>query len=115
MPTLRVASTKSSSIKLSLIVFLVNISKALSHIFSPLIKIAVCKISISLVVNSSNNFNALVYYIGTHFDLSIYRFGMIIENTDLNLLLSSFVVIAYFIVLIVPTFVIFNKKDIKNT
>ena len=63
----------------------------------------------------SNDFNALVYYIGTHFDLSIYRFGMIIENTDLNLLLSSFVVIAYFIVLIVPTFVIFNKKDIKNT
>ena len=56
-----------------------------------------------------------MYYIGTHFDLSIYRFGMIIENTDLNLLLSSFVVIAYFIVLIVPTFVIFNKKDIKNT
>ena len=37
----------------------------------------------------SNDFNALVYYIGTHFDLSIYRFGMIIENTDLNLLLSS--------------------------
>lgn len=62
----------------------------------------------------SNNFNALMYYIGTHFDLSIYRFGMIINNTDLNLLLSIFVVFIYFIVLIVPTFVIFSKKDIKN-
>ena len=69
----------------------------------------------TMSIGLSNDFNALMYYIGTHFDLSIYRFGMIIENTDLNLLLSLFVVIAYFIVLIVPTFVIFNKKDIKNT
>lgn len=68
----------------------------------------------TISIGLSNDFNALMYYIGTHFDLSIYRFGMIINNTDLNLLLSIFVVFIYFIVLIVPTFVIFSKKDIKN-
>lgn len=78
------------------------------------ILVIVLYVSNTMSISLSNEFNALMYYIGTHFDLSIYRFGMIIENTDLNLLLSIFVILVYLIVLIAPTFIIFNKKDIKN-
>ena len=49
-----------------------------------------------------------------HLDFTQYLFGMISRNIYTNINMSIIVVILYFVILLVSTYILFNKKDIKN-
>lgn len=49
-----------------------------------------------------------------HLDFTQYLFGMISRNIYTNINMSIIVVILYFVILLVSTYIIFGTKDIKN-
>ena len=56
----------------------------------------------------------LRYFPTLNWDLSIYMFGNMPINRNLNYNLSIIMCILYFLLMIIPTFIIFKKKNIKN-
>lgn len=55
------------------------------------------------------------YFIGYNWDLSPYIFNSSPTIKGLSCLLSIIICIVYLLILIVPTFIVFKNKDIKNT
>lgn len=65
-----------------------------------------------LIINSKLLFLNVTIF--PHLDFTQYLFGMISRNIYTNINMPIIVVILYFVILLVSTYVIFNKKDIKN-
>ena len=65
-----------------------------------------------LIMNSKLLF--LNFTIFPHLDFTQYLFGMISRNIYVTINMSMIVVILYFVILLVSTYILFNKKDIKN-
>lgn len=99
---------------LILIVLLISIitsSNSLSMVVGIIIYISSSIINSIATYSNLKIFNLLIF---SHWDFSIYLFGMIPQNYNINLTMSIMLAITYLIVLVVPIFVIFNRKDIKN-
>ena len=60
------------------------------------------------------NVKILKYFITPNWDLSIYLFGIISENKNININHSILISAIYLIIIISSTFIIFDKKSIKN-
>ncbi|MDD6879473.1 MAG: ABC transporter permease [bacterium] len=60
------------------------------------------------------NIKILKYFITLNWDLSKYLYGGIAEFSNLTPTYSFIVCIIYLIIIIIPTFIVFNKKNIKN-
>ena len=65
-----------------------------------------------LIMNSKLLF--LNFTIFPHLDFTQYLFGMISRNIYVTINMSMIFVILYFVILLVSTYILFNKKDIKN-
>jgi len=72
---------------------------------------------ISDIINAiaiSYKINILKYFITLNWDWSKYLYGGIGLYENINIYFSIFICILYMIIMLVPTFIIFNNKDIKN-
>lgn len=98
-------------ITIVLLTSLIISNNALSTVFGVILYIATPIVS-SIAVYSKIYFLNLLLF--PHWDFSKYLFGMIPENSNINLSMSIILCLIYLILSIVPLFVIFNKKDIKN-
>lgn len=56
----------------------------------------------------------LKYFVTLHWDLSQYLYGAPVQYKGFNIWLSILICMIYFIIMIIPTFIIFKKKNIKN-
>lgn len=68
-------------------------------------------VTINLFVD---RFKVLKYFITANWDLSIYLFGGSGLAEGLNMLTSLVISAIYIVIILAITFVVFNKKDIKN-
>lgn len=98
-------------ITFTLLISMLTLNSVISIIFGLLIYIS------TPVLNSlANNLNIifLKYSPPINWDLSIYLFGMIAKNKSITLSFSLITCLLYLIFTMLPSFVLFNKKDIKN-
>ena len=56
----------------------------------------------------------LKYFVTANWDLSVYLFGGKGLEEGLNFTISLIICLIYFTIMIITTFVVFNKRDIKN-
>lgn len=56
----------------------------------------------------------LLYFVTPNWDLSVYLFGGLPDFEGLTLIFSIAICIAYFIIMMIPTFLAFKKRNIKN-
>lgn len=106
--------------QLPIIILLATLSFALSTIFTN----APVAIAIPLlgymgvaVINQlaiEYNIGFLKYFVTLNWDFSQYLFGAMPIMEGLTSIFSAIICIIYFLIMIVPTFVIFKKKNIKN-
>lgn len=99
---------------LSTLVFLIGVATTSSAIS---IVIGIIGYTISSLINMMAlyyNVYILRYFPTLNWDLTQYMFGMIPQNKNLNFVLSIMMDIGYFIFMIIPIFIIFKKKNIKN-
>ena len=66
----------------------------------------------SLVIMYKVNF--MKYFITMNWNLDSYLFGKLPEMEGMTMTFSAVICIAYLIIMLVPTFIIFKKKNIKN-
>jgi len=88
-----------------------TLNNALSIIFGIILYLTTPIIS-EIAANTS--IEILNYLILPHWDFTQYLFGMITKNPYVNIGMSVPLCILYFLIAFIPTYVIFNKKDIKN-
>lgn len=62
----------------------------------------------------SSELDVLNYLIFSHWDFTGTLFGMIPMNSSITKEMSIMLCVMYFVIALVPSFIIFNKKDIKN-
>ena len=60
------------------------------------------------------NVKWLKYFVTVNWDFSQYLYGKLPLIEGMNIMFSIGICLFYFIIMIVPTFIIFNKKNIKN-
>ncbi len=60
------------------------------------------------------NIKWLKYFVTVNWDFSQYLYGKLPQIEGMNIMFSIGICLLYFIIMIVPTFIIFNKKNIKN-
>lgn len=56
----------------------------------------------------------LLYFVTPNWDLSVYLFGGLPAFEGLTLAFSIAICIAYFIIMLIPTWLVFKKRNIKN-
>ena len=56
----------------------------------------------------------LMYFVTPNWDLSIYLFGKMPQFEPISLPFSIMICVIYFVIMVVTSLIIFNKKDIKN-
>lgn len=56
----------------------------------------------------------LMYFVTPNWDLSIYLFGKMPQFEPISLPFSIMICVIYFVIMVVASLIIFNKKDIKN-
>lgn len=98
-------------IAIVLLVSIITSNNALSTVFGIILYIATPIVSSIAIYSKMKFLNMLIL---PHWDFSKYLFGMIPENNNINLTMSIMLSIIYLIIAVIPAFVIFNKKDIKN-
>jgi len=98
-------------ISIVLLISVITLNNALSTVFGIILYIATPIVSSIAIYSKIYFLNLLIL---PHWDFSKYLFGMISENNNINLKMSIILVIIYLIVSIIPSFIIFNRKDIKN-
>lgn len=59
-------------------------------------------------------FKLLKYFVCANWDLSIYLFGGVGIAEGLNLYISLLICMIYLLIMLVTTFIVFKKRDIKN-
>ncbi len=106
--------------QLPIIILLATLSFALSTIFTntpvaialPLLGYMGASIINQLAIQYNIGF--LRYFVTLNWDFSQYLYGSMPLMEGLNPTFSAIVCIAYFVIMIIPTFAIFKKKNIKN-
>jgi len=81
------------------------------------VSIGIVGYTISAVINNlATYYNVVIlkFFPSLNWDLTIYLFGNLPLNKNINYNLSIIVNIVYFIIMIIPIFLIFKKKNIKN-
>lgn len=106
--------------QLPMIILLSTLAFALSTIFSN----SALAITISLlgymstsIINQLSiayNLGFMKYFVTMNWDLSQYLFGNLPPMQGMNMLMSVIICIVYFAIMIVPTFIIFKRRNIKN-
>ena len=106
--------------QLPMIILLATLAFAISTIFSN----SALAITISLLgYMSTSIINQLAigydlqfmkYFVTMNWDLSMYLYGGLPYMQGMNIVMSIFICVAYFLIMMIPTFVIFKKRNIKN-
>ena len=107
-------------VQLPIIILLATLSFALSTIFTnapvaialPLLGYMGATIINQLAIQYNIGF--LRYFVTLNWDFSQYLYGSMPLMEGLTPIFSAIICIVYFIIMIIPTFVIFKKKNIKN-
>lgn len=60
------------------------------------------------------NVKWLKYFVTVNWDFSQYLYGKLPQIEGMNIMFSVGICLFYFVVMIVPTFIVFNRKNIKN-
>jgi len=68
----------------------------------------------SIINSLAISIKVINYLVFPHWDFTKYLFGMISQNKFINVNVSMLTCLIYFIILFVSSFIVFNKKDIKN-
>ena len=106
--------------KLPLYILINMIAFAISTIFtnSPLaIVISLLGYMSTNIINAlaqSYNIQILKYFITMNWNIDQYLFGALPPFEGMNISLSIIICIIYFVAMLIPTFIFFKKKNIKN-
>ena len=60
------------------------------------------------------NVKFMKFFVTLNWDFTSYLFGNLPMMEGLTAPLSAAVCIAYFVIMLIPTFIVFKNKDIKN-
>ena len=60
------------------------------------------------------NLQFMKYFVTMNWDLSIYSNGALPYMEGMNITMSIILCITYFIIMVIPTFMVFKKRNIKN-
>ena len=60
------------------------------------------------------NLQFMKYFVTMNWDLSIYANGALPYMEGMNMTMSIIICIVYFLIMVIPTFIIFKKRNIKN-
>lgn len=94
---------------ITLFVSIISLSSNLSIIIGILLYV------FSNIINTfALNIKFLKYFITPNWDLSYYLYGMVSQNTNINLCSSIIITIIYIFIFIILSFIIFKRKEIKN-
>ena len=106
--------------QLPMIILLGTLAFAISTIFSN----SALAITISLLGYMSTsiinqliigyNLSYMKYFVTMNWDLSQYLFGNLPSMQGMNITMSIITCIIYLLVMLIPTFIIFKKRNIKN-
>ena len=106
--------------QLPMIILLATLAFAVSTIFSN----STLAITISLLGYMSGSIiNQLAiayklqfmkYFVTMNWDLSIYANGALPNMEGMNMTMSMIVCAVYFLIMVIPTFIVFKKRNIKN-
>lgn len=106
--------------QLPIVILLATLAFALSTIFTnsavaialPLLGFMGAQVINMLVIQYNVHF--MKYFVTLNWDFSAYLFGKLPTVEGLTAIFSSIICIIYFLIMIIPTFIIFKKKNIKN-
>ena len=106
--------------QLPMIILLATLAFAISTLFSN----STLAITISLLgFMSASIINQLAigydlqfmkYFVTMNWDLSIYANGALPYMEGMNMTMSIIICVAYFLIMMIPTFIVFKKRNIKN-
>ena len=106
--------------QLPIIILLATLAFAISTIFSN----SALAITISLlgymgasIINQlaiAYNLTFMKYFVTMNWDLSQYLFGGLPYMEGMNLITSIIICVVYLLIMLIPTFIIFKKRNIKN-
>lgn len=106
--------------QLPMIILLATLAFAISTIFTN----STLAITISLlgymagsIINQlaiAYNLQFMKYFVTMNWELSIYTNGALPYMEGMNMTMSIIICIVYFLIMMIPTFIIFKKRNIKN-
>ncbi len=106
--------------QLPMIILLTTLAFAISTIFSN----STLAITISLlgymaanIINQlamAYNLQFMKYFVTMNWDLSMYANGALPYMEGMNITMSIIICIIYFLIMMIPTFIVFKKRNIKN-
>lgn len=106
--------------QLPIIILLATLAFAISTIFSN----SALAITVSLlgymgasIINQlaiAYNLTFMKYFVTMNWDLSQYLFGGLPYMEGMNLITSIIICVVYLLIMLIPTFIIFKKRNIKN-
>ena len=106
--------------QLPIIILLATLAFAISTIFSN----SALAITVSLlgymgasIINQlaiAYNLSFMKYFVTMNWDLSQYLFGGLPYMEGMNLITSIIICVIYLLIMLIPTFIIFKKRNIKN-
>ena len=106
--------------QLPMIILLATLAFAISTIFSNsaiAITISLLGYMSSAIINQliiGYNISFMKYFVTMNWDLSQYLFGSLPNMQGMNMLMSIITCIIYLAIMLIPTFIIFKKRNIKN-
>ena len=106
--------------QLPMIILLATLAFALSTIFTNsalAITIALLGYMANMIINQlaiAYNLGFMRYFVTLNWDFSQYLFGGLPLMEGMTLISSIIICVIYFLIMIIPTFIIFKKKNIKN-
>lgn len=106
--------------QLPMIILLATLAFAISTIFSNsaiAITISLLGYMSSAIINQlimGYNISFMKYFVTMNWDLSQYLFGSLPYMQGMNILTSVITCIIYLVIMLIPTFIIFKKRNIKN-
>ncbi len=106
--------------QLPMMILLATLAFAISTIFSNsalAIAISLLGYMISGIINQlvvSYNLDFMKYFVTMNWDFSVYLYGALPNMEGMNMIMSAIICVIYFLIMIIPTFIVFKKKNIKN-
>lgn len=106
--------------QLPMIILLATLAFAISTIFSNstlAITISLLGYMSSSIINQlaiGYDLQFLKYFVTMNWDLSMYLYGGLPYMEGMSMLLSILICVVYFLIMMIPTFIVFKKRNIKN-
>ncbi len=106
--------------QLPMIILLATLAFAISTIFSNstlAITISLLGYMSSSIINQlaiGYDLQFLKYFVTMNWDLSMYLYDGLPYMEGMSMLLSILICVAYFLIMMIPTFIVFKKRNIKN-